>query len=198
MRQYVLTTDQADPVDQVRALLENQYVDPVSEDVLEADTIEEMLDKLDDPYTTYMTREVYEDFLDSLDRTFSGIGIYFEMVAEGVLVISVIADGPAERAELLPGDIIITADGQPMQGLSSEEAVSIIRGPKGTDIDLKIERNGTIKEIVITREEITIDYITGESVNNDIGYLNLISFGSDIGDLFNEEANPGQRILAKD
>ncbi len=183
----IFSTEQEEcPVEQVRTLLENNYVEPVSETVLEQDTIEAMLKELNDPYTTHMSKESYQAFLDSLDRTFSGIGLYFEMLPEGMLVTSVIAGGPAEKAGFLAGDIIITADGKTLAGLTGEEAATIIRGPEGTPVELTLKRDHkTIKKTVI-RDEIHVHYVTGDR-KGDIGYIDINSFGSNVGDLVGEE-----------
>ncbi len=178
---------QADVADEIKTLLENHYFEPVNPQVLEGDTIEEILERLDDPYTTYMTQEEYANFQDSIDQSFYGIGIYFEMVTEGVLVTSVIAESPAEEAELLPADVIIKADGQDMSGLPNEKTISIIRGPKNTVIPLEIKRNGEIIETSVTRDEVNISNVTGELMENDIGYVEINSFGSEIGKLFEKE-----------
>ena len=182
------TSSEKDPVDQVRSLLEDNYVDEVSEEVLQQETIEDMLNELEDPQTTHMSKEAYEDFMDSLDRTFSGIGVRFEMDPAGMMIISVIADGPAEKAGLLPGDIITEADGISMEGMSNEEVVSIVRGPQDTVVELEVERNGKVKEFRVTRDEISVDYVTGETLDSEIGYIKLTSFGSDTGTLFGEKA----------
>ncbi len=181
------TFAQADVADEIKTLLENHYFEPVNPQVLEGDTIEEILERLDDPYTTYMTQKEYANFQDSIDQSFYGIGIYFEMVTEGVLVTSVIAESPAEEAELLPSDVIIKADGKDMSGLPNEKTISIIRGPKNTVIPLEIKRNGEIIETSVTRDEVNISNVTGELMDNDIGYIEINSFGSEIGKLFEKE-----------
>ncbi len=171
---------------EVRELLINNYVDPVTREVLEGETVEEILERLDDPHTTYMSREDYERFRDSIDPSFSGIGVYIEMVPEGVLVISVIPDSPAEEGGIMPGDIIITADGQEMKGLSVEEASAIIMGPEGSTVTLEIYREGTVKEFSLVRQEIEIANVTGELLGEKTGYIRVNDFGRNTGSLFEE------------
>lgn len=177
----------SDPVAEVRSLLQNSYVEPVRPEVLERNTIAGMLAELGDPHTTHMSLEAYEDFLDSLNMNFTGVGIYIEIVPEGVLVTGLVPGGPADRAGLLPGDVIITVDGQAMAGLASEEAAGMIRGPESTVVVLGVLRDGIILTIPVTREEITIPLVTGEMMGA-AGYLDLSSFGENVGALFGEEA----------
>jgi len=177
-------------VDEVRSLLETSYVDPVSGEVLDAPTVEEMLELLGDPYTTYFTAEEYQDFTNSLDRIFSGIGIYIDIVPEGVLVISVIEGSPGEEAGLRPGDIIVEADGRNMAGLSVEEAVTILRGPEGSAVELVVSRSEDIFSITVIRKTIVVPTVTGEVLDGHIGYIDIDSFGLNtpgaFGDIVNE------------
>ena len=89
--------------DEVRELLRNDYVDPVQEDVLNSSTIDEMLEKLDDQHTNFLTAAQYQDFNDSLEQTFSGIGIYLDIVPEGVKVTGLVSGSPSEKAGLRAG-----------------------------------------------------------------------------------------------
>ncbi|HZK84320.1 MAG TPA: S41 family peptidase [Desulfosporosinus sp.] len=164
---------------QIRSLLQNQYVDKVSDDVLNAPTIEEMLKRLGDPHTRYFSPEQYQDFLGSIDMRFSGIGIRMEMITEGVKVVSVVAGSPAEEAGLKPEDVIIRAAGKSLAGLSSEKVVGILRGLEGSSVQIRVMQGTETKDISITRRAIAEPTITGEVLEGHIGYLDLNSFGSD-------------------
>lgn len=164
---------------EIRALLQNQYVDPVSADVLNAPTVDEALKRLGDPHTMYFSPEQYQNFLGSIDMRFYGIGVHIDMVQEGVQVVSVISGSPAEKVGLTPGDVIIRAAGQSLAGLSSEEAVSILRGLEGSVVQIRVKQGTETRDLSVTRRAISEPTVTGEVLNGHIGYLDLNSFGSD-------------------
>lgn len=168
-----------DVLPEIRVLLQNQYVDPVSADVLNAPTVEETLKRLGDPHTLYFSPEQYQNFLGSIDLRFSGIGVNIEMVPEGVKVVSVITGSPAEEVGLESGDVIIRADGQSLLGLSSEEAVTLLRGIVGSAVQLTYKRGSETRMVSVTRRAIQVPTVTGDVLRGHIGYLALNSFGSD-------------------
>lgn len=164
---------------EIRSLIKNQYVDQVSADVLNAPTVEETLKRLGDPHSVYFTPEEYQNFLGNIDMRFYGIGVYMDMVPEGVKVVSVVSGSPAEEVGLKAGDVIIRAAGQSLAGLSSEEVVSLLRGPEGSIVRISVKQGTETKDLSITRRAITEPTVTGDILGGHIGYLDLNSFGSD-------------------
>lgn len=150
-----------DALPEIRSLLQTQYADPVSPDVLNAPTIEETLKRLGDPHTMYFSPEQYQDFVGSIDMRFTGIGIHIEMLPEGVKVISVVPSSPAEEVGLKKGDLIISSDGQSLAGLSSEQAVSLLRGVEGSTVQISVLQGAETKALTITRRAITEPTVTG-------------------------------------
>lgn len=183
----VLASD-AGVLAEVRSLLKNQYVEPVSDDVLNASTVEEMLRRLGDPHTVYFTPEEYQEFVGSINMSFSGIGIYINMVPEGIQVSGVIAGSPAEEVGLKSGDIIIRAAGKSLAGLTSEEAVSLIRGLEGSTVQLRIKQGDDTRDLKVTRRAISEPTVTGEVLDGHIGYLDLNSFGGNTPEEFEASA----------
>ncbi len=169
---------------EVRDLLRNYYVEPVKEDVLNSPTIEAILTQLDDPYTTFMTAEQYQDFNNSLEQNFSGIGIYLDIVEEGIKVTALVSGSPAEKADLQVDDIITFIDGHSLNGLSSEEIIPLIRGPEGSMVQLLVQRSGTSFAVQVQRENIAIPSVTGEIKAFNTGYLSISSFASETSKLF--------------
>jgi carboxyl-terminal processing protease len=172
------TTYCEDVLPEIRALLHNHYAEPVSSEVLTAPNIDEMLKRLGDPYTEYFTPEQYQNFVGNIDFQFSGIGIRIEMQSEGVKVVSVVPGSPAEEVGLKPGDVIVCADGQSMAGLSSDQAVSLLRGVEGSTVQISIRRGSEKKELNITRRVIKEPTVTCSLLDGHIGYIGLKSFGS--------------------
>lgn len=164
-------------LDDVRFLLDNEYVEPVDSWVLSAPTVDEMLKRLGDPYTTFFTQKEYQDFLNSMDLSFSGIGVYIELVPRGLEVVSVIEGSPAQEVKLKSGDIIIEAAGQSLAGLSQELATGLLRGPSGSSVDIVVLRGEERLSLKVVRRAIEVPTVTGEMIGSDIGYVAIESFG---------------------
>lgn len=174
---FVALAGPDDVLGEVRSLLENQYVEVVSNDVLEAETVEDMLEKLGDRHTQYLSKEDYDFFLDTLDRSFSGIGIELEMVAQGVLVTKVFEGYGAAKAGIIPGDIIIDAGGDSLAEKTSEFSVSRLRGTAGSKVAVKVKRDNQTLDLTIERMTIELPLIHSEVLENHIGYVLIYSFG---------------------
>lgn len=163
---------------EVRNLLQNGYVDPVASEVLQAPSIEETLQKLGDPHTIYFTAKQYQDFIDSMDMTFSGIGVYIELVPEGIRITSVMEGFPAAEAGLKEGDIITEAAGQPLAGLPQDTAAALLRGPEGSTVEVTVKRGESILNFQVTRRAIEIPTVDGALLKDGIGYITIHSFGA--------------------
>lgn len=179
---------QDDVLAEVRQLLETEYVDEVSEDVLNCSTVEEMLTKLGDRHTEYLTKEDYDYFLDTLDRAFSGVGIELEMVSQGVLVLNVFEGYGASRAGISPGDIITRAGEDSFAGKPSEYCVSKLRGPEGSIINLQVKRGTQVLDLAVRRMIIDLPLVESELLEGGIGYISIYSFGQDTADQFDKHA----------
>jgi len=178
-----------DVLNEIHSLLQTQYVEPVSSEVLNAPSIEETLKRLGDPHTMYFTPEQYQEFVGSIDMSFTGIGIHIEMLPEGVKVLSVISGSPAEEVGLKTGDVIISADGQSLAGLTSEEAVSMLRGLEGSTVQLRVMQGTETRDLRATRRAIAEHTVTGEVLGGHIGYLDVNSFGNETPEEFEAEVN---------
>jgi carboxyl-terminal processing protease len=134
-----------------------------------------------DPYTEYMSPDKAKDFSGQLNGTFEGIGAYLGKNDQGnVIVISPVDGFPAEKAGLQPRDVIVAIDGKDSTAYSVDQAVEKIRGPKGTNVKLRVIRNS--KEDLsfdIKREQINIPSVESKVINNNIGYIKISRFGDD-------------------
>ncbi|WP_160318211.1 S41 family peptidase [Caloramator mitchellensis] len=178
----------AAPIDDVKTLLQYYYVDEVSQDVLNAETVEDALKALGDPYTQYFTKEEFNDFINSINNSFSGIGIQIEKVDEGVKAMTVFEGSGAKDAGIKAGDIIIEADGTSLAGMQTEQAVKLIRGPEGTTVNLKIKRGSEILEFTVTRKKIVLPTVDYKIINN-VAHIAISSFGEDTDEKFKEIIN---------
>lgn len=134
-----------------------------------------------DQYTVYLNAQQAEEFNRQLNGTFSGIGAELGLDADkNLIIVAPIAGFPASKAGLRPQDMIIEIDGKSTAGITVAEAVSKIRGPKGTDVALRILRNKSEDiNVTITREDITIPSVKYEVLDGNIGYLQITQFNED-------------------
>ncbi|WP_100405431.1 S41 family peptidase [Bacillus solitudinis] len=172
-------------------VIQEQYVNEVESEELLEGAIEGMLRTLDDPYSVYMDQDTAKQFMESLGSHFEGIGAEVSMTDGKVTIVAPFRESPAEKAGLQPNDQIIKIDGESIEGLSLYEAVLQIRGEKGTEVKLTIERPGTKEPIVISveRDAIPIETVHVEVIERDgkkVGLLNITSFSEDTADRFEE------------
>lgn len=163
-------------------LLEQEFYDASSLGKAEViyGAIKGAVEGLGDPYTNFATPRQAEMQREDLSGKFEGIGATVEIRDGRLLIVAPEPGRPAERAGLLPGDHISHVDGKPTEGLTVEEAVSRIRGPKGTTVKLTIIRQGLPApfEVVVEREEIKLKYVRWEMLPDGIAYLRLTQFGA--------------------
>ena len=131
-----------------------------------------------DPYSSYMSPEIFQEMQTETSGEFGGLGIEVSMEAGVVKVISPIDDTPASKAGIKAGDYIVKIDNIQVQGKSLSEAVDIMRGPVGSAIELTVRRRGVKKALTfnITREIIEVQSVKSDLLDNNIGYIRLTSF----------------------
>lgn len=168
-------------VEQAYELIKNRYVEKVDDDKLIQGAIQGMISTLNDPYSVYMDEETSEQFTESLDSSFEGIGAEVSMINGKVTIVAPIKNSPAEKAGLKPNDQILRVNGESLEGLDLYEAVLKIRGKKGTTVQLDVLRPG-VKEVIkvkVVRDEIPIEtvYDSVKTYNGKkVGYLEVTSF----------------------
>lgn len=175
-------------VDEARDLLRENYIDEIPEEILALPTIEEITAALGDPYTYYMTAEEYADFQSGMEGTnVVGIGVMVEKTADGLLVSSVAPDSPSQEAGLKTGDLIVAAGGTTIRDAGSPDALAaLITGEAGTKVTITILRDGKELELTMTREPVVFPTVTGQVVDDHIGWLSCSSFGETSGSYFEE------------
>ncbi|GIK57734.1 MAG: S41 family peptidase [Chloroflexi bacterium] len=161
-------------------LVEQQYDGdvPPNEDVLYA-AIEGSLRTLGDEFTRFIRPDVAERMRQDAVGSVEGIGAFVRENEQGQFeIVRPIPGQPAEKAGLLPGDIIIGVDGQSMEGVSFDEVILLVRGPRGTDVTLLVQREGEDEplEFTITRVRFEIPTVEYRMLENDIAYIHLQEF----------------------
>ena len=157
--------------------INKEYVDEVNQGKAMDAAINGVLQSLD-PYSAYMSPEMFNNMQIETTGEFGGLGIEVGMEAGVVKVISPIDNTPASRAGVKAGDYIVKINETQVQGKSLTEAVELMRGPVGTDIEITVRRVGKKKAIIfnITREIIEIESVKSKILDDKIGYLRLTSF----------------------
>ena len=157
--------------------INKEYVDEVNQSESMDSAINGLLQSLD-PYSGYMSPEIFKEMQTDTSGEFGGLGIEVSMEAGVVKVISPIDDTPASKAGIKAGDYIVKINNIQVQGKSLSEAVDLMRGLVGSAIDLTIRRRGEKKALSfnITREIIEIQSVKSDLLDNNIGYIRLTSF----------------------
>jgi carboxyl-terminal processing protease len=152
------------------------YVEPVEEKTLIENAINGMLTALD-PHSSYMNPKTYKDMQVQTKGEFGGLGIEVTMENGVIKVVSPIDDTPASKAGIQSGDLIFALDGEPVQGLTLQEAVEKMRGKAGTPIKISIRRAGKDPfDVSLTREVIKVRSVRFRLEAGDIGYIRVTSF----------------------
>jgi carboxyl-terminal processing protease len=160
--------------------VDEQYVDqPVDHTLMMRGAIEGMLSSLGDPHTSYMDPEMFQQQNAPLQGEYEGIGAWVDVSGEFLIIISPMPDSPAEKAGLKPDDQVVAVDGEDMTGVEGNLVLRRILGEAGTDVTLTIFRPSTNEtfEVTITRQKIVMPSVTGEMLDENIAYVQLINFG---------------------
>jgi len=163
--------------------INKEYVDEVDQSKSMDSAIDGLLQSLD-PYSAYMSPEIFNEMQTETSGKFGGLGIEVSMESGLVKVISPIDDTPASRAGIKAGDYIVKIDDTQVQGKSLSEAVELMRGPVGSGIELTVRRVGKKKALTfnIVREIIQIQSVKTDLLEKNIGYIRLTSFNENSGE----------------
>jgi len=168
--------------------INKEYVDVIDQSKSMDSAINGLLQSLD-PYSAYMSPEIFNEMQTETSGEFGGLGIEVSMESGVVKVISPIDDTPASRAGIKAGDYIVKINNTQVQGKSLSEAVDLMRGPVGSGIELTIRRRGEKKALTynIIREIIQIQSVKTDLLEKNIGYIRLTSFNDNSGKQIEKE-----------
>jgi carboxyl-terminal processing protease len=174
--------------------IKRNYVEEVDDATLLENAIRGMLSGLD-PHSSYLSERDFRDLQIGTSGEFGGLGIEVGMEDGFVKVIAPIDDTPASRAGVKAGDLIIRLDDKPVKGMTLNEAVNEMRGPKGTDITLTIIRQGVDQplRITLTRDVIRVRSVRSEMLEPGFGYVRISNFQSKTAQNLVEEVQKLQR-----
>ena len=171
---------QPDKVSSILKVIERSYVDPISKIDIEEKTIPVILSELD-PHSTYIPAKDMKSVNEEMSQKFSGIGVQFVMQKDTVMVVEVVSGGPSEKLGIMAGDRIVTVEGNNIAGIGikSDSIVSLLRGKKGSVVNVEIHRSGfdELLQFAITRGEIPLYSVDASYMfDNEIGYIKVNRF----------------------
>ncbi|HSJ43319.1 MAG TPA: S41 family peptidase [Euzebyales bacterium] len=176
-----------DPVIELYEALNDSAVDAPDAEKLVDGAIQGMLDQVDDKYARYFPAEAFEDFNDSLDGTFSGVGLMLqeaegEDAPEGPVIVSVLPETPAAKAGIEEGERIVAVDGEDVSDAPLEHIVAKVKGEPGTTVSLGLAGGDEGRRTLeITRAEFDLPLTTREMLQGDVGYVRLYQFADGAG-----------------
>ena len=169
---------------EIIGLVNENYVDPVEwEDIMDG-SFDGLLERLD-PHSNYISREQLESITEQFAGKFQGIGIEFNIINDWITVIAPVIGSPSERVGLRPGDKIVEIDGKSSYKFTQEQVMKILRGPKGTSVNLKVQRPGQEKPLsfTIVRDDIPIySVLASIMLDEKTGYILINRFSSKTAD----------------
>lgn len=168
-------------------LKEHYYQKDISDNQLFYGAVSGLVASLGDPYSVFMTPEDSRDFANEIEGSFEGIGAEIAVKNRQVTVVAPLPDTPALAAGLKAGDVIVNINDKSTENMSVNEAVSLIRGKRGTTVKLTIFRKGDtdFREIKITRDRILVKSVTWEFQDN-VAILKIRQFNDDTDKLIND------------
>ena len=180
--------DKIDLFSEVLDKVNNEYVEEIDHSEAMDAAINGVLQSLD-PYSAYMSPEIFKEMLTETSGEFGGLGIEVGMEFGVVKVISPIDNTPAEEAGVKAGDYIVKINDIQVQGKTLTEAVELMRGPVGSIIKITVRRRGVKKAIIfnITREIIKIESVKSRIIKDTVGYIRLTSFNENSADQIKEK-----------
>lgn len=173
-----LRQDELDKLNKALSLIVDKYMLPANRQALIDGALQGMIESLGDPYSVYLSKEEAEQFTDTTQGMFTGIGADLKKENGLIIVEAPLRGSPAERSGLQPRDVLLSVNGESLQGLTLNEAAEKIRGPKGTKAKLKVLRAGAKEpiELELVRDRIPLETVKGELGPDGVGVLAISQF----------------------
>lgn len=170
-------------------IIRDHYAFNINDDEVRYGAMAGMMASLGDPHTVFFEPRLAENFAVETTGNFEGIGARLQPNAMGAKIVTVFRDGPAERAGLLGGDIIISVDGESVAGVSVDDIVSKVRGPAKTRVILGISREGESQPLSITvpRGRVVVPNVEDKMIaDGTVGYISIAQFSDAVSQQFDE------------
>lgn len=159
----------------------NNYYGDLDKSKLSKAAVKGMIESLDDPYSNYLEGKVADDFNETIDGSFTGIGVMIQDGEEYTTVIEVYDDSPAKKAGIAVGDMIVKVNGDDVKGMTGSQLSQIIKGKKGTKVNITVLRNNEEVSMDVKRDVVDLISVTDKIIEydgKDIGYIRIDSFAA--------------------
>ena len=168
-------------------IIRTRYFRPVSDETLFQGAVKGMASSLGDPYSLYLTGDVYKSFMEQTTAAFGGVGIIIGEDKQGdFYILAVFKKGAAHDAGIQPGGKLVAVDGKKLYGMEPMLAANLVRGKVGTTVTLTIEENGKVKDYKMHRSDVVLPTVSDQMVSGDIGYIHIYTFATHTGEEFKE------------
>lgn len=177
---FDMRNDQPSKLQELQAIVEYYFIGEADTYAMEEAAASAMIEALKDRWSFYMSAEEYLGYQDTMANSYVGVGVTVQVRKDGtgLDVISVSANGPAESAGILSGDVLIAVDGTSLAGKTSEDARLLIRGEENTQVVLTVDRNGQTLEFTVTRRSLQVPVAVGKMLEDKIGLVTIENFDS--------------------
>lgn len=162
----------------------NRYLPYIENDEDVYVAVNSMLASLNDPYSKFMNKNEFEQQKINIDAKIMGIGVTITSDSGKIKVVNVIENSPAQKAEMQPNDVIFAVDGKEVNGMDLSDVSHMLRGEKGTEVNIIILRDKKKLEKTIIRDEIKLKSVTSKMLDEEIAYIQIMTFISS--DVVNE------------
>ncbi len=191
--EIVMTSEEGhldEKIQVLKAHLDKYYLGEINESDMEEYAIKGYIAGLGDEYTEYLTKDEYEELMVDVNGNYVGIGIYMTQDREGnVVVLLPIKGSPAEEVGLKTGDIITKVNGEDVKDLDLSLVAKKVKGEEGSTVDLEIQRDDEVLNKTVERRTVKINQVEGEVLDNNIGYIQILSFDSNSAIEFENKLN---------
>lgn len=173
-----LKTGSYDKLDQLEDLLVNCYINGADSSKLEDAAAHAMVGALGDRWSYYIPADEYAAYLEQKQNAYVGIGVTITAGETGYPIQKVTEGGPAEKAGLLAGDIIVAVDGTEVAGMTTDEGKALVQGERGTTVQITVDRAGERITFTVTRDTVRTKVATGQMLEGNIGLVTIENFNT--------------------
>ncbi|MBA2644231.1 MAG: S41 family peptidase [Solirubrobacterales bacterium] len=170
---------QARVLDEALDIIEADYYREVDREELLDESLEAGVASLQDRFSAYFDPDSFQHFRDVTSGGFEGVGMTVEGVPKGLRIANIFKGSPADRAGLEPGDVILSADRQPLAGKTTTQATALIKGPRGTSVTLRVVSDGRERQVRVERDRVDVPVVQARmrrTGDERIGHVALASF----------------------
>ncbi|MFD3155975.1 S41 family peptidase [Haloimpatiens sp. FM7330] len=174
----------AEPVNEVRNLIEDHFLYKYDDSVLKTKNINEMVSNLNDIYSIYFTKEEYGRFLNMLNMKFYGLGVFLQDDNNEIKISGIVRNSTVQKAGLKVGDVIVKINDNDLKQLKAQQAALYLNGKPGTNVELVVKRDNKILTFNVKREEVKLPTVMSTVLDKNIGYIRINTFGENASEEF--------------